>query len=39
MSGETLHIAMAPIAIELTVRMVNCVTSVMTTLIMPPLIA
>ena len=39
MAGETFHIAMAPIATELTVRIVNWVTSVITTLIIPPLIA
>ena len=37
MSGETLEMAMTPIVIEVIVRMVNCITSVMTTLIMPPL--
>ena len=39
MSGETFQMAIRPIVIEVTVRIVNCMTSVMTTLIMPPLIA
>ena len=31
--------AMQPMMIEVTVRMLNCITSVMTTLTMPPLMA
>ena len=38
-SGETFHIAVTPMMIDVSVRMKNCMTSVMTTLIMPPLIA
>ena len=38
-SGETLQMAMMPMVIDVRVRMVNCMTSVMTTLTMPPLMA
>jgi hypothetical protein len=37
-SGATLRMAMMPTANEAMERMKNCTTSVMTTLIMPPLI-
>ena len=39
MSGETLTRAMMPIVSAVSVRIVNCMTSVMTTLTMPPLMA
>ncbi len=38
-AGETLQMAMMPMVMEVRVRMVNCMTSVMTTLTMPPLMA
>ena len=38
-SGEPSYIAMTPMMIDVIVRIVNCITSVMTTLTMPPLIA
>lgn len=38
-SGETLKIAINPMMTDVTVRIVNCMTSVSTTLIMPPLMA
>ena len=38
-AGETLTSAMTPMVSAVSVRMVNCMTSVMTTLIMPPLMA
>jgi len=36
MSGDTLYIATRPMMMEVTVKIVNCITSVMTTLTMPP---
>ena len=36
--GETFDMAMAPMMIDVSVRIVNCMTSVITTLTMPPLI-
>ena len=38
-SGDTFYIAMTPMIATSTVRIVNCITSVITTLTMPPLIA
>ena len=38
-SGDTLDIAIAPMMSDVVVRIVNCITSVATTLTMPPLIA
>ena len=38
-AGETLMMAMTPMVSAVSVRMVNCMTSVMTTLTMPPLMA